>query len=333
MGGRITSNMKPRITIIGLGRLGASIGLALKKSGVELEIVGHDKERSAGNAARQNGAIDKHEWNLYNACEDAGLIVLALPFAGVLETIALLQADVAPGVIVTDTASLKQPVVQAARGFKAGVHFIGGHPIFRPTFEDAPPRAQASADLFRGAQYCLTPTPDADADAVNTLMGLIALLGAKPLFMDAVEHDGLAAGAQHVAIALQAIYLQTTTASSGWRELNKFAGADFFQATQLAATDAKSIAQLLRAQQEPLRLWLTQTMQTARELQTLLAQADVAALEKWLASAQTARTQWLENKVGAPTQNAELDQASSGAARLFLGGLATRLGGDKKNKR
>lgn len=325
--------MKPRITIIGLGRIGTSIGLALKKSVADLELIGHDKVRDVGNAALKSGAIDKHEWNLYNACQGAGLIVLAMPLAGVLETIGLLKDDLAPGVIVTDTAFIKQPILHAASAFKPGVHFIGGHPIFRPALDTAAPRAQANAELFRDAQYCLTPTPDADADALNVLSGFVSMLGAKPFYLDAVEHDGLTAGAQHLALVMQAAFLKTTTASSGWRELNKFAGDDYFQATQLTTQDAKSIAQLLQAQQAPLQAWMTQTMQTLRELQTLLAQNDAAALEKWLVPAQEARTQWLHNEVGAPTQTTDLSEVRSSAARMFLGGLATRFGGDKKKEK
>jgi prephenate dehydrogenase len=252
-----------------------------------------------------------------------------MPLAGVLETIELLKDDIAPGVIVTDTAFIKQPILQAAGAFKLGVHFIGGHPIFRPTLDAAAPRAQANAELFRDAQYCLTPTPDTDADALNVLAGFVSLLGAKPFYLDAVEHDGLAAGAQHLALVTQAVFLKTTTASSGWRELNKFAGDDYFQTTQLATQDAQSIAQLLLAQQAPLQLWMTQTMQTLREIQTLLAQNDASVLEKWLAPAQDARAQWLRNEVGAPTQTADLSEVRSSAARMFLGGLATRFGGDK----
>lgn len=325
--------MKPKITIIGLGRVGASIGLALKKSGAELEIIGHDKVRDVGNAAQKSVAVDKHDWNLYNACQGAGLIVLAMPIAGVLETIELLKDDIAPGIIVTDTAMIKQPVLEAARVFAPGVHFIGGHPIFRPAPDTPGARDQANAELFRDAQYCLTPALDADAAAINVLAGFVSILGAKPFFLDAVEHDGLAAGAQHLALVLQAAFLKTTTASSGWRELNKFAGDDYFQATQLAAQDAKSIAQLLLAQKTPLQLWMTQTMQAWRELQTLLAQNDAAALEKWLVPAQEARAQWIRNEVGSPTPTADLSEVRSSATRMFLGGLATRLGGDKKKEK
>src|SRR5581483_6869025 len=322
--------MKPRVTIIGLGRLGTSIGLALKKSGVELEIIGHDKVRDVGSAAQKAGAVDRHVWNLYDACEGAGLVVLAMPLAGVLETLSLLKDDIAPGVIVTDTTSVKHPVLQAAEAFKPGVHFIGGHPILRAVPTDAAPSSEASADLFLNALYCLTPTVNADRDAVQVLTGFAAMLGAKPFFIDPVEHDGLAAGAQHLATVIEMAFLKTTASSSGWRELNKFAGDDYFRATQLAARDAKSITQILQAQQAPLQLWLDQTIQTLRELQRLLAQDDTAALEKWLTTIQTARTQWLRNEVSAPAQAIDLSEVRSGTARMFLGGLATRLGGDKK---
>jgi prephenate dehydrogenase len=322
--------MKPRLTIIGLGRLGTSIGLALKKTGAELEVIGHDKNRDAINAAQKMGAVDRGEWNLYNSVEGAGLIVLSMPLAGVIENINLLRDDVSPGVIVTDTASVKAPVLEAAKAFDPRVHFIGGNPVFRPTPEGTMPDAQASATLFQDAVYCLTPTFKSDPDAVQVLTGYITMLGAKPLFMDPEEHDGLAAGAQHLATAIQAMLLKTVTASSGWRELNKFAGLDFFQATELATREAASTAQVLLAQRDPLSLWLDQYVQSLRDLKNLLAQQDAAALEKWLKTAQTERDQWLFNKVGDTTPSADFSEVRSGAARMFLGGLADRFGGEKK---
>lgn len=322
--------MKPRLTIIGLGRLGTSIGLALKKTGAELEIVGHDKNREALTLAQKAGAIDKGEWNLYNACGGAGLIVLAMPLAGVIENINLLKDDVAPGVIVTDTASVKMPVLQAARVFKQGVHFIGGDPVFRPSFDGTVLTGEANADLFQNAVYCLTPTFTSDPDAVQVLTGFISMLGAKPLYLDPSEHDGLAAGAQHLATVMETALLKTTTTSSGWRELNKFAGADFFNATDLATRQADSTAQVMLAQREPLTRWMDAYIQTLRELKNLLAQNDAVALEKWLKTAQAERAQWLADKVGDTTTATDFSEVRSGALRMFVGGLATRLGGDKK---
>lgn len=322
--------MKPRLTIIGLGRLGRSIGLALKKTGAELEIVGHDKDRETLGAAQKSGAVDKGEWNLYNACEGAGLIVLSLPLAGVLENINLLKDDVAPGVIVTDTASVKMPVLQAAQVFKPGVHFIGGDPVFRPKVDGTMPDGDANAELFQNAVYCLTPTFTTDPDAVQVMTGYVSMLGAKPLFLDPAEHDGLAAGAQHLATVMETALLKTTTGSSGWRELNKFAGADFFHATELATREAGSMAQVMLAQREPLQRWIDLYSQSLRELRMLLAQNDAVGLEKWLVAAQEARSQWLNNDVGVSTPATDFSEVRSGALRMFVGGLANRIGGEKK---
>jgi prephenate dehydrogenase len=322
--------MKPRLTIIGLGWLGTSIGLALKKTGADLEIVGHDKNRDAISAAQKAGAVDRGEWNLYNACDGAGLIILSMPLAGVLENIHLLRNDLPPGVIVTDTASVKAPVLDAAKEFDPRVHYIGGNPIFRPSPDGTVNDTIANADIFQDAVYCLTPTLNSDPDAVQVLTGYVAMLGAKPLFLDPAEHDGLVAGAQHLATAMQAALLKTTTGSSGWRELNKFAGVDFFHATDLATRDASSTAQLLIAQREPLQQWLDLCVQSMRDLRMMLNQKDTAALEKWLKTAQVEREQWLLNKVGESVQASDFSQVKSGALRMFVGGLADRFGGEKK---
>jgi prephenate dehydrogenase len=321
--------MKPRLTIIGTGRLGSSIGLALKKTGAELEIIGHDKSREAMNAAQKAGAVDKTEWNLYNACDGAGLILLSMPLAGVLDTIRLLKDDIPSGVIVTDTASVKVPVLEAAKSFKPGVHFIGGHPMFRPTPAGLPRSTEPSADLFQNAVYCLTPTGATDPDAVQVLTGFVTMLGAKPLYMDATEHDGLTAGAQHLASVLSGALLKTTTGSTGWRELNKFAGDDYALATQLAAADADSLSGEWLSQREPLKLWIDLSLQTLWELKNLLAKEDAEALKTWITTMQDARTQWLNNEVGA-TPGVDLSEVRTGALRMFVGGLANRLGGDKK---
>jgi prephenate dehydrogenase len=322
--------MKPRLTIIGLGRLGTSIGLALKKTGAELEIVGNDKSRDALNVAQKAGAIDKVEWNLFNAVDGSGLIVLSMPLAGVIENINLLKDDIAPGVIVTDTASVKMPVLQASKVFKPGVHFIGGDPVFRPSLDGIMPGNAASADLFQNAVYCLTPTFTTDPDAVQVLTGFVSMLGAKPLYLDPEEHDGLAAGAQHLATVMESVLLKTTTASSGWRELNKFAGSDFYSATDLATRQADSTAQIMLSQREPLQRWIDLYAAGLRDLKQLLVQNDAAALENWLKTAQTEREQWLADKVGDTTAATDFSEVRSSALRMFVGGLATRIGGDKK---
>jgi prephenate dehydrogenase len=281
------------------------------------------------NTAMKAAAVDKTEWTLFNACEGAGLILLTMPLAGVLETIALLKDDVAPGAIVSDMASVKGPVVQAARAFQSGVHFVGGHPVFRPQM-DGVPESTGRADLFQNSVYCLTPTVVTNPEAVQVMTGFVTMLGARPLYLDPEEHDGLTAGAQHLATSLSAALLKTTTASSGWRELNKFAGDDYYRATESAAHDPDSLARELLTLRAPLENWIDLSMQSLRELKALLAKNDQEALKKWIATMQEARDQWLKNQVGDSAQATDLSEVRSGALRMFLGGLATRIGTDKK---
>ena len=122
-----------RTTIVGLGLVGSSIGLALKGTGAEFEIVGHDKDGNAAKRAYKSGCVDRTEWNLINACDGADLIVISTPLAGVESTLAAIAQDLKAGAVVTDTARLKVPVLNWAReSLPDTVHFVGGHPIYAP---------------------------------------------------------------------------------------------------------------------------------------------------------------------------------------------------------
>src|SRR5574341_923228 len=148
---------RSRVTIVGLGLIGGSMGLALKKSGIDLEIVGHDKDSSAANRAQKRGAVDTTKWNLIDACEGAGLIILAIPLDGIRDTLIALKPYLEPGVIVSDTATTKVPLIKWAAQLPEGVHLIGGDPVLKPSRAPGHGIDAADADLFQGATYCLTP--------------------------------------------------------------------------------------------------------------------------------------------------------------------------------
>jgi prephenate dehydrogenase len=327
---------KPKLSIIGLGRIGGSIGLALKKANAELEIVGHDKDSRVAQQALKRGAVDKTEWNLLNACDGAGLIVLALPLRAIQDTLKILSNELPTGVIVSDTASSKVTVLEWAEMLPDGVTFIGGHPVISPRKAadnaalkpDAKGIEAADADLFQNAVYCLTPTVSADPDAVQVMTGFVSMLGAKPLFLDAAEHDGLVSGAQHLSYLLSAALLHTTTASGGWRELSKFAGSDYLHATELAMRDPASQRMVMLSQRENLARWIDLSIETLKELRGLIARGEEAPLDAWFERIIAAREQWMAGQVGAESA-VDLAELRGGPMRLLLGGLAER-GGKKK---
>ena len=325
---------KPRITIVGLGLIGGSIGLALKKANADLDIVGHDKDSRVAAAAQKRGAVNKTEWNLLNACDGAALIVLALPLGALRDTLRVLGKELSGGVIVTDTASTKTAVLEWAKVLPRDVQFVGGDPVI-PHWHTSQPEQKgieaADAELFDNAVYCLTPSPTASENAVNTVAGLVGLLGAKPLFLDAQEHDGLITGAQHLATLLSITLLQATTTSGGWRDLSKLAGSDYLHATALAARDPATQRDLLLNHREDLERWIDASMETLQELRSAIARGDATELDNLLKRMLAAREAWLTGKIiTSPVEPLPATSFGDSALRMFLGGLAQR--GEKQTK-
>src|SRR5574341_1212043 len=160
-----------RITIIGTGLIGGSLGLALKASSLKgLELVGHDADREAATRAAKMGAIDRAEYNLPRAIEGAGMVIIAVPLLAVREVMQQIAPHLVEGAIVTDTSSTKAHVMQwAQESLPEHVSFVGGHPM---AGKESAGIEHAEAALFRDCTYCICPAVDASDSAVKSVMGL-----------------------------------------------------------------------------------------------------------------------------------------------------------------
>lgn len=320
---------KSRITIVGLGLVGGSIGLALKRAKIEMEIVGHDRDSGVAGRAQKRGAVDKTDWNLIGACAGAGLVVLALPLDQIKPTLDALRTYLEPGVIVTDTATTKVPVMEWAKALPPNVHFIGGDPIPSPR---GPVRGHgieaADADLFKDATYCLVSSATAASSAIQTLTNFTAVLGAKPYFIDAAEHDGLVAGVGHVPALLETALAAVTMRSPGWRELGQVAGANYREATaRLPQKAATGRAEFL-ANRDYLLQWIDRVVKVLRDLRGMLEREDGDGLEKLIESLNSEREKWQSARPEESGPAVDWQEAQSSLSRLLLGGLADR--GKKK---
>jgi prephenate dehydrogenase len=314
---------KSRITIVGLGLIGGSIGLALKKSSPDLQVIGHDRDPGVASRAQKRGAVDATKWNLIDACDGAGLIVLALPLDGIESTLAALKPYLAPGVIVSDTATTKAPVLEWAKDLPAGVHFIGGNPILKP--DRAKPGSgidAADANLFQGATYCLAPSSTAAAPAVETLSSFVALLGAKPYFIDAAEHDGLMAGVQHLPTLLATALAAVTMQSQGWRELSRLASTDFRSTTDLIPLEGKTAREQFLAHRADLLRWIDTLTDELHELRGMFEREDAAALEALIQTIGVERAKWLSGKYEDAALPVDWETAKLSPGRMLFGGLA-----------
>ncbi len=310
---------KPRIAIVGLGLIGGSIGLALRQAEVDLEIVGHDRERAAANQARKIGAVDKTDWNLVSTCEDADLIVIAIPVGGIKDTLAAIGPYLKPGCLITDTASIKSPVVEWAEEIlPQEVNFVGGDPIVAGV-GTAEGIDAASADLFAGVAYCLTPAVSAAPDAVRAASDFVHLLGAQPYFLDAQEHDGLMAGVEHLPFVLSAALLGVTTSSPSWREMRRLAGGAFENATRFVSADPSTYRDACLVNSENIVRWIDACSERLGELKQTIQVGDAEELTQLFEEAIVARQRWLRAREEGDWERPSVPEAPS--MKDFMGQL------------
>jgi len=285
---------KTKITIIGLGLVGRSIGLALSRGTRDYEIVGHDKEPKAASAARKQRAVDSTDWNLINSCEGASVVILALPVTAIRETLQVIAPHLKPGCLVTDTATLKVPVLRWAEEIlPEGVHFVGGDPVISAVGMGA---EAATAELLRETLYCLCPSPQASPDAVRLASGLVERLGAQPYFLDAAEHDGLMAAVDHLPAILAAVLLRTTTTSSSWRDMRKLAGGQYESATQFASETPAIFRDACLNNRQNIIHWIDTYIKALQEWRETIISGDASRIEAAFEEVMKARQHWLQQR-------------------------------------
>ncbi len=264
---------KPIITIIGLGLTGASVGLGLQRTPGNFEIVGHDKNPDAGQQARRQNAVQRLEWNLYNAYANAELIVLAVPVSELQALFTHLSQDLKPNTLVFALVDVMQPAIDlAAQYLPQHTHFVVGHPILSGVGGSLTTRA----DLFDEAIFCVAPGLHTDSRAVQLASDFVERLGAKPLFVDVQEHDGMIAGVEQLPQLLAAAMMQVNSTAVSWRDVKRLAGRPFAQATALEHS-AEHLFGAFQANREQLLFRIDQLQQALadwRELLTAEAQPD-----------------------------------------------------------
>ena len=230
-----------RITILGMGPLGVSIGLALKRARLsDTEIMGTDGSSRSLAQASKMGAIDKSSGNLRSAMQGASLVIMDTPYSETREFMEAIGPLLKQGCTVTDTGPVKVQVKEWAKQFlPSGVSFVGGRPLPLRTMTSLD---EADATIFDGTSYCVVPDETTDPESVRTVAGMVEAIRAKPVFMSPEEHDSYAAAMSLLPIALSAALVTAVSDSPGWRDMAKVAGAEFNDVSRLASTDPRDNA-------------------------------------------------------------------------------------------
>lgn len=180
-----------KLTVLGVGLIGGSIGLAARERGLA-EVTGWVRNPDRAQACLEVGAVDRMATSIEAACDGADAVVCCASVGGLIE-MCRKALDAAPeGCVVTDVGSTKRELVEAHGGDR---RFIGGHPLAGAETAGV---LNARADLYDGARWYLTPTSDSEGVLLDRLQKLVKGLGAKPVAIDATEHDRAMAVVSHL---------------------------------------------------------------------------------------------------------------------------------------
>ena len=281
-----------RLAILGTGLIGASVALAAKRSG-DIHVTGYDPDEEMLATAAERGAVDERAPTLEAALADAELAVVAAPVAQLAAQVAAVLQAAPEACTVTDVGSTKESVCAAASG---SPRFIGGHPVCGSEARGAD---HASAELFEGATWFLTPLPETDPERYRLVHGFVSALGATPVAVDPHAHDRLVALTSHLPHALANLLVNQ-------------AGASRVDGHEPLAAAGGSLRDMTRVAGANPRIWVDIFLDNAEELRTALSdhRRRVEQLESALGAA--TRASW---PAGSPRRPATGGACWSGSSR------------------
>jgi prephenate dehydrogenase len=282
------SRLFERLTVAGVGLVGGSLALAVRKAGIAGEVVGFGRSRENLEVARRRGLVDRVAPDAATAVRDADVVVLAAPVAACAGLAAAFRPHARPGTILTDVGSVKTGLVAALEAAWAGIGpVVGAHPI---AGSDASGAGAAQADLFRERRCLLTPTPATDRAALSRVRALWEGVGAHVEEMSPEAHDEILARVSHLPhlLAYALVAAVGEARIDGHRALD-YAGAGFRDTTRIAASPAEVWRDVALANAGPLQASLREFRAALERLERLVAAGDAAGLESALAAAQALR--------------------------------------------
>jgi prephenate dehydrogenase len=275
------------IAIVGTGLIGASVGLAAKRAGAD-HVSGFDPDEQALAVAVGRGAVDEHAPSLGAVLADAELAVVAAPVAQLAVQVGAVLGASNESCTVTDVGSTKAAVCRAARG---SARFIGGHPVCGSEARGA---EHASAELFEGATWFLTPLPESDPDRYRSVHGFVSRLGAIPVAVDPEAHDRLVALTSHFPHALANLLVNQagSTRIEGHEPLAA-AGGSLRDMTRVAGANPRIWVDIFLDNAHELGETLAEHRRRIEQLEAALDSGDAGFLARWIGEASGHRRRML----------------------------------------
>ena len=280
-----------KITIIGVGLLGGSIGLAVKKRRVAVEIAGFVRSKKSIADCEKFGATDFATTDLLAAVSNSDLVILCTPLAQMLSLAKEFLPALKRGAIVTDVGSVKSGVVRELEALvqKSGAHFVGSHPM---AGAEKTGIAAARENLFENAVCVLTPTKKSDANAVRKLEQFWQSLGARVLKLDAAQHDLLVSRSSHLPHVVAATLANLVLNPASPKTQAQLCATGFRDTTRIASGSPEMWRDISLANRKNLSRSVDAFVAELKKFQAALKSGDEQAVEKYFATAKSRRDNW-----------------------------------------
>jgi len=271
-----------RVTIVGLGLIGGSLGMALRRKRLAHEVVGLSRKPSTIAQAKRRGAIDWGSTSAREAVHDADVVILATPVDTIVPQARRVARFMKPGSVLTDVGSTKARIVNnLEHALPKRIAFVGAHPLAGSEQRGI---AAARAALFDGSVCIVTTTPRTDQRALQTVVRLWKRLTRRVVVLDPTTHDRLLAAVSHLPHLLAFCLVEATNHGA-----LPLAPRSFLDATRVAKSDPDLWDDIFLSNRTALLAAIERFERRWRSLRRQLAEGDRVALRRFLSRAQSTR--------------------------------------------
>jgi prephenate dehydrogenase len=273
------------VTVLGVGLIGASFALALKKNKLCDKITGHGRNEDNLRKAQEKGIIDAYALDPAEACRDSDLVLFAAPVGSFLDIAKKASSSFKQSAIITDVGSVKGKLVHDMEAaMPGGTFFIGGHPI---AGSDRSGIDTASAEIFQGARCMLTPTRLTDPEAFRKVSALWTAFGSEIMILNPDEHDRIYAAVSHLPHLIAYEILNTVAAIDS--SYLAFSGQGFRDTTRIASSHPALWRDICMLNRENLLAYVEIFKNSLDRVSEYLRAYDSESLEKDFKKARTLR--------------------------------------------
>lgn len=280
-----------KVTLVGVGLLGGSLGLALRKRCLAERVVGYVRRATTISECERAGAVDEAVCDLAEAVADADLVVLCTPVAQMSDLMLRMVPSLKRGAVITDVGSVKRQVVRDLERMaaEAGAAFVGSHPM---AGSEKTGVSAARADLFVHAISVVTPTSRSKPAALLAVEQLWRDVGAKVLRMSAAKHDALVSRSSHLPYVLAASLASLVLDPSWPREQTLLCAGGFRDTTRIASGSPEMWRDILLTNADYVGRALAQLRKRLDIVAEATAKGDGRKLQRLFEAAKQRRDAW-----------------------------------------